>query len=255
MPNARARIAPATPIYETDNPNLPTRVVAVLGMHRSGTSCVTGSLQNYGLFLGEHSTWNRHNTKGNRENQSIVNLNDKVLEANGGNWLEPPTNVIWSEEHLAEARDILGQYKDQALFGFKDPRTLITLDGWLSILGKRLNFVGIYRNPNSVVHSIQSRGEVDREIALKAWQIYNQCLIRTRKLSRFPMLCFDWPDEKLQRKLAKTATRLGLERTSDDHFFTPDLKHHDMINLEVPEESQHLLSELEAYTRFPRQWL
>ena len=129
-----------------DTAELPQRVIAVLGMHRSGTSCVTGSLQNYGLFLGEHSTWNRYNTRGNRENQSIVDLNDKVLASSGGDWLEPPTRVVWQEEHLQEARSILAEYKKQPLFGFKDPRTLLTLAGWQSILGDRLQFVGIFRN-------------------------------------------------------------------------------------------------------------
>ncbi|HBM84618.1 MAG TPA: sulfotransferase family protein, partial [Halieaceae bacterium] len=31
----------------------PRRVIAILGMHRSGTSCLTGSLQEAGLELGE----------------------------------------------------------------------------------------------------------------------------------------------------------------------------------------------------------
>ena len=60
------------------------KVICVLGMHRSGTSCLVGSLQKAGLHLGKHHTWNRYNRKGNRENQDIVDLNRAVLEFSGG---------------------------------------------------------------------------------------------------------------------------------------------------------------------------
>ena len=83
----------------------PRRVIAILGMHRSGTSCLTGSLQNAGLFLGEHHTWNKHNRRGNRENQNIVDLHDAILEANGGTWDSPPEHVRWRDEHVARARE------------------------------------------------------------------------------------------------------------------------------------------------------
>jgi len=42
--------------------------VAILGMHRSGTSCLAGSLQELGLYLGEVYDQNPHNPRGNREN-------------------------------------------------------------------------------------------------------------------------------------------------------------------------------------------
>ena len=63
---------------------LPARLIAVLGMHRSGTSYLAGSLQEAGLILGDCHTWNKHNEKGNRENQKFVDLHDAILEANVG---------------------------------------------------------------------------------------------------------------------------------------------------------------------------
>ncbi|MFK8020917.1 MAG: sulfotransferase family protein [Pseudomonadales bacterium] len=238
-----------------DTAELPQRVIAVLGMHRSGTSCVTGSLQNYGLFLGEHSTWNKYNTRGNRENQSIVDLNDKVLKSNGGDWIEPPNRVVWQEEHLQEARSILAEYKEQPLFGFKDPRTLLTLNGWQSILGDRLQFVGIFRHPNAVVNSLQSRAEIDRELALGAWQRYNTVLLETRVRCRFPMLCFDWPEPEFLRKMARTASKMGLKQISDESFYTRDLKHHAAQNTPLSKPLTKTLKQLQAQTRFPYQWL
>ena len=67
----------------------PKRILCVLGMHRSGTSCLTGSLQQGGLFLGKHHTWNEYNRKGNRENQDVVNLHEAIFKANGLDWKHP----------------------------------------------------------------------------------------------------------------------------------------------------------------------
>ena len=83
------------------------RLICVLGMHRSGTSCVTGSLQQAGLFLGDCHTWNPHNTKGNRENQDFVDLNDAVLAFNNGAWDKPPKKSVWLPEQLKKAEVLL----------------------------------------------------------------------------------------------------------------------------------------------------
>ena len=93
-------------------------------MHRSGTSCLTGTLQEAGLFLGDCHTWNKHNEKGNRENQKFVDLHDAILEANAGAWDAPPTKVTWSAEHIAAAKQLLADHAGESNFGFKDPRAL-----------------------------------------------------------------------------------------------------------------------------------
>lgn len=64
-------------------------VVMVLGMHRSGTSCLTGLLQQTGLELGDVVTEAPHNKKGNRENLDIMRLNDDVLAHSRGSWDRP----------------------------------------------------------------------------------------------------------------------------------------------------------------------
>ena len=55
------------------NSELPARLIAVLGMHRSGTSYLAGSLQEAGLILGDCHTWNKHNEKG--KGQLILKYN------------------------------------------------------------------------------------------------------------------------------------------------------------------------------------
>ena len=63
--------------------NTATPVVLVLGMHRSGTSCLAGSLQQAGLELGDVFTSNPFNKKGNREHRDVMtslNLDFSVLD-------------------------------------------------------------------------------------------------------------------------------------------------------------------------------
>ena len=65
------------------------QVIAVLGMHRSGTSCLTGLLEDAGVCLGNVSKQNPYNRKGNQENLQIMYLHDAVLDDNRGSWNNP----------------------------------------------------------------------------------------------------------------------------------------------------------------------
>ena len=135
---------------------MPDRVICVLGMHRSGTSCLTGSLQQAGLTLGDCHTWNPHNRKGNRENQAFVDLHDDILRSNGGSWDRPPARVRWQSDHYQRARELLAAHADEAAFGFKDPRALLLLAGWKALC-PQLEFIGIFRHPGAVAHSLEVR--------------------------------------------------------------------------------------------------
>ena len=71
-------------------------------MHRSGTSWLAGSLQEKGLELGEVSTREQHNVKGNRESAVLMAIHDGVLADNDGSWKKPAWPNRWSAERKAE---------------------------------------------------------------------------------------------------------------------------------------------------------
>ena len=180
-------------------------------MHRSGTSCVTGSLQQAGLYLGDCHTWNPHNKKGNRENQDFVDLNDAVLAANGGAWdlptRKPPT---WSADQLRSAKLLLEQNFSDSPLGFKDPRTLLVVDGWKQVY-PQIEFVGVIRHPNAVANSLQKRSDMPAEQALGLWFAYNRVLLREYKKKPFPILCFDESEEVFHEKLNFVVQSLELK--------------------------------------------
>lgn len=206
---------------------IPARVVAVLGMHRSGTSCLTGSLQEAGLFLGECHTWNKHNEKGNRENQRFVDLHDAILAASGGAWDVPPANVVWTDEHIAVAKELLAEHAGESNFGFKDPRALLVLDGW-KMLYPSIEFIGIYRHPNAVAKSLEKRSNKSREESLNLWYAYNRVLYREYRKKPFPILDFDDDEAVLDEKIFRVAGEMGLTRhKGEEKFYTADLRHND----------------------------
>lgn len=202
----------------------PQKVICILGMHRSGTSCLTGSLQNYGLDLGDYSEWNPHNKRGNRENNNIVSFHDTLLADNGGSWDAPPKRVVWQEKHFDLAKEILAKYSNIPVWGFKDPRTLLALDGWKKLIPNMI-FVGIYRHPSAVAQSLSKRGlgEEGMTLGLKLWSHYNKQLLKQYKKHQFPILSFDWDETKFHRELDRITRSLDLEKTSDERFFTQDL--------------------------------
>ena len=78
-----------------------SNVVIILGMHRSGTSCLAGSLQESGIYLPDASAENKYNRKGNRENHLIMQLNDDILAFNDASWDAPPIRkLVWDESHF-----------------------------------------------------------------------------------------------------------------------------------------------------------
>ena len=188
----------------------PQRILCVLGMHRSGTSCLTGSLQEAGLHLGDCHTWNPHNLKGNRENQDIVDINDQVLAANDGAWDRPPERVIWNDVHRKQVVDLFQGYAEYPLFGFKDPRTLLVLDGWKAIFPE-MQFIGIFRHPNAVAQSLHNRSGMPLEQGLELWYQYNRRLLRQYREGAFPILCFDNEPNQFQDKLLRILHDLGFD--------------------------------------------
>jgi hypothetical protein len=226
---------------------LPNRVIAVLGMHRSGTSCLTGSLQHAGLSLGDCHTWNKHNERGNRENQQFVDLHDAILAANGGAWDVPPESAVWQSEHIDRGRELLAAHSDQPTFGFKDPRALLVIDGWKTLYPS-IEFIGIYRHPNAVAKSLEKRSNKTREESLNLWFVYNSILYREYQIKSFSLLCFDDDEALLDKKIASAGQQMGLVgNDADEKFYTSALRHNNAEGEEcLPEHVENLYRKLQA---------
>lgn len=225
------------------------KITMVVGMHRSGTSFLTGSLQQAGLELGKHSTWNPHNQRGNRENADIVKLHDDILEARGFAWDKPPTSQIeWTHEENSRAVTIIRDYRKTPHWGFKDPRSALVVEGWQKLI-PGLTFVGIFRHPTAVAESLRMRGNMPRELAFGLWLAYNQRLMRLYRQKAFPVLCFDEPEAVLLSKLDNLTQEIGLTPNTAERFFTNELKHHESLDEPLPSPLASLYAELKSIAR------
>lgn len=227
----------------------PGQALMVVGMHRSGTSFLTGSLQQAGLELGQHSAWNPHNTKGNRENQAIVAFHDALLARHGYAWDKPPQAALaWTEQEQTQARKLINQYRGVPHWGFKDPRALLLVDGWLTLL-PNLQFVGIFRHPLAVARSLDARGGMPQEQAFALWLAYNKRLLELHEHTPFPLLCFDEDEHLLSEKLDHLLPELGLMPLAQDRFFSAELKHHQPELTELPTELDNMYQTLRSIAR------
>jgi len=170
-------------------------IVAVLGMHRSGTSAIAGMLADHGVELGPVSERNRFNPRGNREIRELNRLHDRVLERSGGSWWDPPRHIRVRPSDFRRRNEILRSIPGE-ITGVKDPRMLHLLDLWRDL---DLRPIGVIRNPVAVRESLEDRARERprRHPQLSAagwealWLIYNRALLAEHRRQPFPVIDFD----------------------------------------------------------------
>ena len=209
-------------------------VICIIGMHRSGTSCLAGCLEERGLSLGEVANVSANNPRGNKENKQIQTLNEEVLTASGGSWDRPPDRLVW-DDSLSQRRDeLITFHSENGIRGFKDPRTTITLPFWLQALPS-MRLVATFRHPGAVAASLMKRKHLRPAIPpLELWRHYNQALLSLLDQMDIPLLCFDWPADTYVHAVEKIAGYLGLNSGPGFafDFFDEQIRNHELTELE-----------------------
>lgn len=222
--------------------------VIILGMHRSGTSCLTGSLEAHGLSLGEVNNAAPHNKKGNKENKKTWPINDSVLDYSGGSWDVPPKKLLWNDSARILREDFIAQYNHEHVWGFKDPRCVLTLPFWLEGLsGSKI--IATFRHPLSVAKSLEKRNGFTISKSLSLWNIYNRLILKYHRQFNFPIVSYDWCPDKYNGSIANLVLQLGLLRENEKNiepiFYDKSLKHHISTNC----VTEHISAEqLETYS-------
>jgi hypothetical protein len=153
-------------------------VVCVAGMHRSGTSMVARMLHTCGINVGpeqELAMPAPDNEEGFWENADFVSLNDSLLKQLGGSWDNAPAEPRrWESDELGALRDRaleLIRKNDHAPWGWKDPRSSLTLPFWKQLL-PALKVVICLRNPLEVAQSLATRDPAVLDPHLRLWSTY-----------------------------------------------------------------------------------
>jgi len=206
--------------FFNSSPKTEARIISVIGMHRSGTSCLAGSLEQKGLFLGDVHNWNEHNQKGNRENDTIAELNESVLQHNGGTWYDPPTKISWTRKHEKQRNTIIESFEASGMpvWGFKEPRALLTMEFWRAALPD-MEFVGTYRHPYLVAKSLEKRDSMPNDYAIKLWESYNLAMMSIYDQQPFPVVSFDLDSDEYLRQVNTIVEHLALPKASSQEIF------------------------------------
>ena len=157
-----------------------SKLVVVLGMHRSGTSAITRGLEVLGVNLGENLYPAAiDNPKGFWEDNDFLGINEELLahldysfdRLGLIDWQMPSTATVESLELKAE-KLVSERCKKNALWGFKDPRTARLLPFWQAVferVGCDVRYVIATRNPISIVESLYKRSGFEGGITFYLW--------------------------------------------------------------------------------------
>lgn len=160
--------------------------VLVIGMGRSGTSALTGTLAALGLSAGSPEGLlapNDANPTGYFEQRDVVELNNEILAALGGAWDCPPQLADgWSMDpsmapFIERASELVHSCYAEANFVLKDPRVSVLLPLWRRALLDRFSVVMIVRDPSEVAWSLYLRDGIAFATGLALWSMYNRCAI------------------------------------------------------------------------------
>ena len=162
--------------------------VVVLGMHRSGTSAVTRTLNLLGLstcpptdLIGADPT----NPTGHWESHTLVECNNAVLRAVGAHhWCPPPPGPAWIGAPQVQNLIPLCQAAFRAVhprppWVWKDPRTCLTADLWLPLLQAPPAIVLVAREPLQIARSINARDNIPLPLGLALWERYLREALRS----------------------------------------------------------------------------
>ncbi len=212
---------------ETPHNPVATNGYLVLGMHRSGTSCLTGLLETTGLWLSEVPRHNKNNVKGNLENKTIQAVNAAILAQCGGSWDAPPRTIAWDQIDTGPIRSALAVFSDRPRWLVKDPRMVLTLEAWLPHLSS-FQIIGSFRHPASVARSLAARNKFPFDKGLNLWAHYNRRLVELQQRHQFPLVSFDLPPRAYLSQFSDLSSFLSLpfDATAAADFYRPEAVHH-----------------------------
>jgi hypothetical protein len=227
-------------------------VILILGMHRSGTSAVTGVLAKLGAVAPRDPVpAAQFNRRGFWEPLSVVGFNDRLLSALGSRWQD------WRRvDPLSLTASVMQTYKQQAraafcesfgsekLVALKDPRICRLVPFWIDVLtelGIQPRVVIPVRSPLEVALSLAERDGMPLTLALLLWLRHVlEAEYETRKL---PRSIFSWNEflTDWRQTSQKISGDIGIswpaisKRSSDeiDAFLSGDLKHQTVTDAEL----------------------
>jgi len=136
--------------------NQSSKILIIIGMHRSGTSLCASWLHKCGLNIGNNLAGKAiGNTKGQFEDIDFLNLHNKILKANDL-YYEVTNQNINTSTFKNDFKNLVASKNKQPQWGWKEPRTCLFLNEYLKLLPESKSLI-VYRHYNDVVDSLVRR--------------------------------------------------------------------------------------------------
>lgn len=163
-------------------------ILAIAGMHRSGTSLIASWLQACGLVLqaGNMIPPYPDNPKGFFEDADFIRLHEMSIRRRArfsSGWkLAAAQSLAFSTPEAQIAQTLIATRQERyACWGWKDPRTTLFLDQWKMLI-PQLRVLIMWRPCDQVVFSLlrrwwkswTRRHYLDPLWAIRLWRTYNQ---------------------------------------------------------------------------------
>lgn len=171
----------------------PAAQVVVLGMHRSGTSALTGLLRRMGLWAGDEDDFppaDEHNEAGYWEHRGVWSVDEAILQTLGASWSEVADLDLsrlsrgLHARFRERAREVVRELDRHGSWVVKDPRLCLLFPFWREIL-ERPFCVLIYREPLPVARSLAARDGFPISYGIALWEKYTlEALASTKGLPR-----------------------------------------------------------------------
>ena len=146
------------------------KTFVILACHRSASSLVAKALHEAGVHMGDDLLSGLpDNPEGHFEDMDFLRKNVEIL--GGDNWKEVNTPL-----KEADTKTLIASKNDKPLWGWKDPRTTLTINKYYQHLDDPV-IVALFRKPELVAKSMAKRGDISEEEALQLARASNKKII------------------------------------------------------------------------------
>lgn len=215
-----------------------SKIILVLGMHRSGTSALCGVINRMGAYIGGNlMAPSKDNEKGYYENVDICHVNEYILSKLNSSWYDTEKLVINNnnyELHILLEYVIKSTFGTNKIIAIKDPRICLLLSLYkdvLTAMGYEIHTIKTYRKKRAIAKSLMERKE-PKEFTLKQYKMlidkYNSFISK----EKCPIVSYDDLLNKTEKKILYIKKNFDFLNYNDEAvesiktFLDKSLKHH-----------------------------
>jgi hypothetical protein len=218
-----------------------SKAIIVLGMHRSGTSAISGVFSHLGVLMGKKlfKAQKGVNERGFFENSLVVSLNERLFEKLESSWDDPlgaQKDIMkcdTTDEFIRAKQLLISEYDKAIYWGIKDPRTSVLLRFWQKVfddLKITPHYLIMVRHPMDVFRSLEKRDKFSIEKSLILWVHYTLASFKDYHENSHSVMLYDSlmndTENQIEICLEKYAPKLQSKVSDACSFISIGLRNH-----------------------------